>query len=161
MNYERGTDCAIRAFLYFEKHCYNLGMSWYEVKQAIVRDAVRQFWSCPQLDALPFRWTQLRYINPNCVTPDRATLLCRESPTSRPSSLAIAHWINSARVTPFAPATYLSAWQVAGLPRQTIEILRFWKHRQTIYRNGFQFGDWRTVINKFPSSTLWESIKFS
>ena len=48
-------DCAIRAFLRFEKHFYATGMSWYEAKHSIVRHAVRQFLSCPQLDALAYR----------------------------------------------------------------------------------------------------------
>jgi len=48
-------DCAIRAFLRFEKHFYTTGVSWYEAKRSIVRHAVRQFLSCPQLDSFAYR----------------------------------------------------------------------------------------------------------
>jgi hypothetical protein len=31
----------LRAFLRIESHCYKTGISWFEVKHSIIRDAVR------------------------------------------------------------------------------------------------------------------------
>lgn len=38
---------ALRAFLRLESHCYHRGISWFEAKHAIVRDAVRAYLACP------------------------------------------------------------------------------------------------------------------
>jgi hypothetical protein len=39
---------AIRAFLRLESYCYHYGISWFEAKQAIIRDAVRAYLACPR-----------------------------------------------------------------------------------------------------------------
>lgn len=38
---------ALRAFLRLESHCYHRGISWFEAKHAIIRDAVRAYLACP------------------------------------------------------------------------------------------------------------------
>ncbi len=35
--------CCLRAFLRFESHCYHTGISWFEAKTAITREAVRSY----------------------------------------------------------------------------------------------------------------------
>lgn len=39
---------ALRAFLRLESHCYHHGISWFEAKHAIIRDAVRAYLACPK-----------------------------------------------------------------------------------------------------------------
>ena len=51
---------AIRAFLRLEQHFYTTGVSWYEAKTGIIRDAVRAYLAAPRY-TLPQR---------NCVTPN-------------------------------------------------------------------------------------------
>jgi len=43
----------IRAFLRLELHWFNTGISWYEAKTSIVRDAVRAYLACPRLTLSP------------------------------------------------------------------------------------------------------------
>ena len=38
---------ALRAFSRLELHCYYYGISWFEVKHTIIRDAVRAYLACP------------------------------------------------------------------------------------------------------------------
>jgi len=38
----------LRAFLRFESHCYHKGVSWFEAKTAIIRDAVRGYIAKPR-----------------------------------------------------------------------------------------------------------------
>ncbi|MEP0850488.1 IS701 family transposase, partial [Funiculus sociatus GB1-A4] len=40
---------AIRAFLRLEMHWFNTGISWYESKVSIVREAVRSYLAAPWL----------------------------------------------------------------------------------------------------------------
>ena len=44
---------AIRAFLRLELHCFATGISWYEAKLAIVRDAIRAYLSAPRFVLTP------------------------------------------------------------------------------------------------------------
>ena len=44
---------AIRAFLRLEMHWFNTGISWYEAKFSIVRDAVRSYLTAPTITLLP------------------------------------------------------------------------------------------------------------
>lgn len=44
---------AIRAFLRLEMHWFNTGISWYEAKLNIVRDAVRSYLAAPSITLLP------------------------------------------------------------------------------------------------------------
>jgi hypothetical protein len=44
---------AIRAFLRLELHWFATGMSWYEAKLSIVRDAVRAFLAAPRFSLNP------------------------------------------------------------------------------------------------------------
>ena len=39
---------ALRAFLRLESYCYHRGISWFEAKHAIIRDAVRAYLACPR-----------------------------------------------------------------------------------------------------------------
>lgn len=38
----------LRAFLRLESHCYHMGLTWFEAKTAIIRDAVRQYLARPR-----------------------------------------------------------------------------------------------------------------
>lgn len=38
----------LRAFLRLESYCYHRGISWFEAKHAIIRDAVRAYLACPR-----------------------------------------------------------------------------------------------------------------
>ncbi len=38
---------ALRAFLRLESHCYHRGISWFEAKHAIIREAVRNYLAHP------------------------------------------------------------------------------------------------------------------
>jgi putative transposase len=42
----RHISLSIRAFVRLEVHRLRTGMSWYEAKTTIIRDAIRQFWLC-------------------------------------------------------------------------------------------------------------------
>ncbi len=44
---------AIRAFLRLEMHWFNTGISWYEAKLSLVRDAVRSYLAAPTITLLP------------------------------------------------------------------------------------------------------------
>lgn len=39
---------ALRAFLRLESYCYHRGISWFEAKHAIIREAVRAYLACPR-----------------------------------------------------------------------------------------------------------------
>jgi putative transposase len=43
----------LRAFLRLESHCYHTGISWFEAKTAIIREAVRQYLAHPVYSLLP------------------------------------------------------------------------------------------------------------
>jgi hypothetical protein len=45
--------CSIRAFLRLELHWFNTGISWYESKLSIVRDAVRSYLAAPSIALSP------------------------------------------------------------------------------------------------------------
>jgi putative transposase len=45
--------CSIRAFLRLEMHWFNTGISWYESKLSIVRDAVRSYLAAPSIALSP------------------------------------------------------------------------------------------------------------
>ncbi|MDX6692673.1 MAG: hypothetical protein QOF02_276 [Blastocatellia bacterium] len=45
--------CCLRAFLRFESHCYYTGISWYEAKTAIIREAVRAYIANPLYSLIP------------------------------------------------------------------------------------------------------------
>jgi putative transposase len=38
----------LRAFLRLERHCYHTGLTWFEAKMAIIRDAVRSYLARPR-----------------------------------------------------------------------------------------------------------------
>jgi hypothetical protein len=40
-------ECCLRAFLRLERHCYHTGISWFEAKTAIIREAVRAYLAQP------------------------------------------------------------------------------------------------------------------
>ena len=40
-------NLALRAFLRIERHCFSKGMSWFEAKVSIIRDAVRAYLAKP------------------------------------------------------------------------------------------------------------------
>lgn len=43
----------LRAFLRLESHCYHKGISWFEAKTAIIRDAVRNYLKHPTYALIP------------------------------------------------------------------------------------------------------------
>jgi hypothetical protein len=43
----------LRAFLRLESHCYHKGISWYEAKTSIIRDAVRSYIANPRYSLIP------------------------------------------------------------------------------------------------------------
>lgn len=43
----------LRAFLRLESHCYHTGISWFEAKTAIIREAVRQYIANPRYSLIP------------------------------------------------------------------------------------------------------------
>ena len=43
----------LRAFLRLESHCYHRGISWYEVKTSIIREAVRAYIANPRYSLIP------------------------------------------------------------------------------------------------------------
>jgi len=43
----------LRAFLRLESHCYHTGLTWFEAKTAIIRDAVRQYLAHPRYSLIP------------------------------------------------------------------------------------------------------------
>lgn len=43
----------LRAFLRLESHCYHKGLSWYEAKMAIIREAVRNYIANPSYSLIP------------------------------------------------------------------------------------------------------------
>lgn len=45
----------LRAFLRLESHCYHRGVSWYEAKTAIIREAVRAYVANPIYSLIPTR----------------------------------------------------------------------------------------------------------
>jgi len=45
--------CCLRAFLRFESHCYHTGISWFEAKTAITREAVRSYIANPLYSLIP------------------------------------------------------------------------------------------------------------
>jgi putative transposase len=45
--------CCLRAFLRLESHCYHHGLSWFEAKTAILREAVRQYLANPLYLLIP------------------------------------------------------------------------------------------------------------
>jgi putative transposase len=45
--------CCLRAFLRFESHCYHRGISWFEAKTAIIREAVRAYTANPLYSLIP------------------------------------------------------------------------------------------------------------
>lgn len=63
-------ELALRAFLRLEYHCFVNGISWFETKTAIIRNAVRTYLANPYV----FRVFSSSI---NCVTPNR-TKQCRQ-----------------------------------------------------------------------------------
>jgi len=45
--------CCLRAFLRLESHCYHTGISWFEAKTAIIREAVRAYIANPRYSLIP------------------------------------------------------------------------------------------------------------
>ncbi len=45
--------CALRAFLRLESHCYHKGISWFEAKTSIIREAVRNYIAKPLYLLIP------------------------------------------------------------------------------------------------------------
>jgi hypothetical protein len=45
--------CCLRAFLRLESHCYHTGISWFEAKTAIIREAVRSYLAHPLYSLTP------------------------------------------------------------------------------------------------------------
>ncbi len=45
--------CALRAFLRLESHCYHTGISWFEAKTSIIREAVRNYVANPLYLLIP------------------------------------------------------------------------------------------------------------
>lgn len=45
--------CCLRAFLRLESHCYHTGISWFEAKTAIIREAVRAYIANPLYSLIP------------------------------------------------------------------------------------------------------------
>ncbi len=45
--------CALRAFLRLESHCYHTGISWFEAKTSIIREAVRAYIAQPLYSLIP------------------------------------------------------------------------------------------------------------
>ncbi len=43
----------LRAFLRLESHCYHTGLTWFEAKTAIIRDAVRHYLAHPRYSLIP------------------------------------------------------------------------------------------------------------
>jgi len=43
----------LRAFLRLESHCYHTGISWYEAKASIIREAVRAYVAHPRYSLIP------------------------------------------------------------------------------------------------------------
>jgi putative transposase len=43
----------LRAFLRLESHCYHTGLTWFEAKMAIIRDAVRHYLAHPRYALIP------------------------------------------------------------------------------------------------------------
>jgi putative transposase len=46
-------NLCLRAFLRLESHCYHTGVSWYEAKTAIIREAVRAYVAHPRYSLIP------------------------------------------------------------------------------------------------------------
>jgi putative transposase len=46
-------SCCLRAFLRLESHCYHTGISWFEAKTAIIREAVRNYIANPLYSLIP------------------------------------------------------------------------------------------------------------
>jgi hypothetical protein len=45
--------CCLRAFLRIESYCYHTGISWFEAKTAIIREAVRSYIANPRYSLIP------------------------------------------------------------------------------------------------------------
>jgi hypothetical protein len=46
-------NLCLRAFLRIESHCYHKGISWFEAKTSIIRDAVRNYLANPKYSLIP------------------------------------------------------------------------------------------------------------
>jgi len=46
-------NLCLRAFLRIESHCYRTGISWFEAKTSIIRDAVRNYLANPRYSLIP------------------------------------------------------------------------------------------------------------
>ena len=46
-------NLCLRAFLRLESHCYHKGISWYEAKSSIIREAVRAYIANPLYSLIP------------------------------------------------------------------------------------------------------------
>jgi putative transposase len=46
-------EFCLRAFLRLESHCYHHGLSWFEAKTVILREAVRQYIANPLYSLIP------------------------------------------------------------------------------------------------------------
>jgi putative transposase len=44
---------ALRAFLRLESHCFRIGVSWYEAKKNLIRDAIRAYLNFPTIRLIP------------------------------------------------------------------------------------------------------------
>ena len=44
---------ALRAFLRLESHCFRVGVSWYEAKKNLIRDAIRSYLDFPTIRLIP------------------------------------------------------------------------------------------------------------